>query len=147
MFRINHNLLLFLFLLSLVTLVSCNDDNVSSDDFGIFSSQDTDVAIMNGTIGSDTPEHWDNFISEFPTTNKIIMKNCPGSEDDAANLQAARKIRTHGVEIHLPADAEIASGAVDLFLAGITRTREAGSKIGVHSWSDGSRDATRNTNY
>jgi len=43
----------------------------------------------------------------------------------------------------LPADAVIASGAVDLFLAGTTRTRAAGSKIGVHSWSDGgSKEAT-----
>jgi len=142
MLKTNYNSLLFLFLISLVSLVSCNDDNVSTDDFGIFSSQDATVAIMNGTIGSDTPEHWDNFIAEFPSTNRIVMKDCPGSEDDAANLEAARKIRNHGVEIHLPSDAEIASGAVDLFLAGITRTRDAGSKIGVHSWSDGSNDAT-----
>jgi len=142
MVKSTHNLLLGLFLISLVSLVSCNDDNVSSDDFGIFSSQDSSVAIMNGTIGSNTPEHWDNFIAENPSITKIIMKNCPGSEDDTANLQAARKIRNRAVEIHLPADAEIASGAVDLFLAGITRTREAGSKIGVHSWSDGSSDAT-----
>ena len=31
---------------------------------------------------------------------------------------------------------------MDLFLAGTTRTREAGSQIGVHSWSDGRNEAT-----
>ena len=97
---------------------------------------------MNGVIGSNTPQHWENFIAAFPNTKTIIMKNCPGSEDDTANLNAARKIKNHGVTIHLPADAEIASGAVDLFLAGDVRTREAGSQIGVHSWSDGENEAT-----
>ncbi len=128
--------------ISLVTASCKKENNVLSTEYGIFSSQDANTAIMNGVIGSNTPTHWDNFIAAFPNTNKMIMKNCPGSEDDTANLKASRKIRLQGLAIHLPADAEIASGAVDLFLAGTTRTREAGSKIGVHSWSDGSNDAT-----
>ena len=128
----------FLFLIGILAFASsCKKDEIASTDFGIFSTQDANTAIMNGLIGSNTPKQWENFIAANPNTNKIIMKNCPGSEDDTANLEAARKIRQQGVAIHLPADAEIASGAVDLFLAGTTRTREAGSRIGVHSWSDG----------
>jgi len=123
-------------------LVLISSLTIFSSDYGIFSSQDANTAFMNGVIGSNTPAHWDNFIAAFPNTNKIIMRDCPGSEDDEANLQAARKIHNNNLTIHLPADAEIASGAVDLFLAGTTRTREAGSKIGVHSWSDGNNDAT-----
>ena len=53
----------------------------------------------------------------------MIMKLCPGSDDDEANLEAARKSKTtKTLRFHLPADAEIASGAVDFFLAGTTRT-------------------------
>ncbi len=123
-------------------LSSCEKDNISDTDFGIFSSQNEEVVIMNGEIDSDTPQYWDNYIAAFPNTNRMIMKLCPGSSDDEANLIAARKIRMQNIAIHLPADAEIASGAVDLFLAGTTRTRESGSLIGVHSWSDGDNDAT-----
>ena len=135
---------IFLFLIGILAFTSsCKKEEVLATDFGVFSTQDANTAIMNGVIGSNTPKHWDNFIAANPNTTKIIMKNCPGSEDDTANLEAARKIRQQGVAIHLPADAEIASGAVDLFLAGTTRTREAGSKIGVHSWSDGgNKEAT-----
>lgn len=128
--------------LTVLFCISCKEENIGPNDYGIFSSQDQQTAIMQGEIGSNTPKHWDNFIAAFPNTQKIIMKNCPGSSDDEANLEAARKVRLKNIAIHLSADAEIASGAVDFFLAGTTRTREGGSKIGVHSWSDGRSDAT-----
>lgn len=136
--------LTFLFLVGILAFTSsCKKEEVLATDFGIFSIQDANTAIMNGVIGSNTPKHWDNFIVANPDINKMIMKDCPGSEDDEANLQAARKVRQQGIAIHLSADAEIASGAVDLYLAGTTRTRESGSKIGVHSWADGgSNEAT-----
>ncbi|MFK7908517.1 MAG: hypothetical protein AB8B69_25520 [Chitinophagales bacterium] len=133
---------LFFFLIgSLIAFTSC-DKEIEATDFGIFSSQDANTVIMNGVIDGNTPQYWSNYIAVFPDTDKMIMRDCPGSDDDEANLKAARQIRTQGVDIHLPANAEIASGAVDLFLAGTKRTREAGSKIGVHSWSDGQNDAT-----
>ena len=133
----------FFFLIGILALsTSCKKDNISPTDYGIFSSQDANTAIMNGVIGTNTPQHWDNFVAAFPDVSTLIMQDCPGSENDEANLVASRKIRTQNITIHLPADAEIASGAVDMFLAGTTRTRESGSKIGVHSWSDGNNDAT-----
>jgi hypothetical protein len=132
---------ILVFLVSTVFFSSCKKD-VGPNDYGIFSSQDEKTAIMSGVIGSNTPQHWDNFIAAFPSTDKIIMKDCPGSEDDVANLEAARKVKTKNLTIHLPSDAEIASGAVDFYLAGAIRTREAGSKIGVHSWGAGSNSAT-----
>lgn len=128
----------FFLLIGILTLTSsCKVEKILATDYGIFSAQDADIAIMDGVIDSNTPIHWENFIAANPNTAKLIMKDCPGSDDDEANLEAARKIRQQGLTIHLPADAIIASGAVDLFLAGTTRTRAAGSKIGVHSWADG----------
>ncbi|MGB1242226.1 MAG: hypothetical protein ACPG49_06875 [Chitinophagales bacterium] len=135
-----HIFLIFL-TLSLVTFSSC-DKEISSTDFGIFSAQNDSTVVMNGVIDENTPQYWENYISMFPRTNQMIMKDCPGSDDDESNLRVARKVRQQNLSIHLPANAEIASGAVDFFLAGTSRTREAGSKIGVHSWSDGKNDAT-----
>jgi len=136
---------IFIVLTIAIIFTGCNDDHVTANDFGIFSSQDEETVIINGLIDDDIAIYWDNYVAAFPNTNKMIMKDCPGSTDDIANWQAARKIRTQGVAIHLPADAEIASGAVDLFLSGTTRTRDAGSKIGVHAWSDG--DDNEATDY
>lgn len=142
MTKLKFQALLAILLVGVLTFGSCDKNKVSPNDYGIFSSQDATTAIMNGVIGSRTPQHWDNFIAAFPETNTLIMRECPGSEDDEANLEVARTVRTSDLTIHLPAEAEIASGAVDFFLAGTTRTREAGSRIGVHSWSDGNREAT-----
>ena len=136
----NSILIYVLPLLFLSAFSSCKKD--TQGDFGIFSTQDDLTAIMNGVIDSSTPNQWDNYIAAFPNTNKIIMKNCPGSDDDTANLIAARKVRSQNLAIHLPSDSEIASGAVDFFFAGTSRTRETGSRIGVHSWSDGENEAT-----
>jgi len=124
-------------LLTVILFSACDKGNVGNDNYGIFTSQDEETVIMNGLIDSDIPEYWSNYIADFPQTNQMILKDCPGSTDDIANWEAARSIRNYGLTTHLPADAIIASGAVDLFLAGTSRTREAGSQIGVHAWEDG----------
>ena len=41
----------------------------------------------------------------------------------------------------MQSDSRIYSGGVDLFLAGVHRNMERGAVIGVHSWSDGRKDA------
>ena len=48
-----------------------------------------------------------------------------------------RRVRAEprSLATHLPKEGEIASGGTDFFLAGHERTLEAGSRIGVHSWS------------
>ena len=139
-FKAVSNPILIVFAFILIAATGCQKDDIAPDDFGVFSSEDEQTVIMDGVIDSDIIEYWDNYIAAFPNTNQMIMKDCPGSSDDAANLETARKIRAAGIDIHLPAEAEIASGAVDLFLAGVNRTREAGSKIGVHSWANGNGD-------
>lgn len=142
MTKFRFHLLFVALITGVLFSTSCDKDNVSPADYGIFSSQDATTAVMNGVIGSNTPQHWTNFITAFPETTHLIMKDCPGSMDDEANLQVARQVRMKDLSVHLPADAEIASGAVDFYLAGTTRTRDTGSRIGVHSWSDGNQEAT-----
>lgn len=135
MHKIRTNIAFFVF--TVIIFAACNKSDIAIDDYGIFSYKDEETVVVNGLIDSDIPTYWDNYISAFPETNRMIMKDCPGSTDDLANWDAARSIRTYDISIHLPADAIIASGAVDLFLSGTTRSRAVGSQIGVHAWADG----------
>jgi len=125
-----------------ILFIGCKKEKIKPEGYGIFSPLNATTVIMNGEIDTKTPHYWDNYIAKYPNTNKIIMKNCPGSSNDEANLTAARKVKKQNVSIHLPANAVIASGAVDFFLAGTERSREEGSKIGVHAWSDGKKEAS-----
>ncbi len=139
---IHKNYFFILLISSFIFTNCCKEGKISPSDYGIFSSQDETTAFMEGDINCKTPQYWKNYIAAFPNTTKIIMGNCPGSSDDEANVKVAKEVHAQNLTIHLPATAEIASGAVDFFLAGTTRTREAGSKIGVHSWSGGGKKAT-----
>ncbi len=56
-------------------------------------------------------------------------------------IALAYEVRARGLNTRLLATSEIDSGGVDLFLAGVERTMEDGAHIGVHSWSDGFKDA------
>ena len=71
----------------------------------------------------------------------IVLTAISGSLDDEATFKLGRYIRKHRLNTHLLANSVIASGGVDLFCAGEHRTIEEGAKLGVHSWSDGSKDA------
>lgn len=74
------------------------------------------------------------FIRDNPQVETLVFKSMPGTQDTVANTALARFIRREGLATHLEGDSMIASGAVDLFIAGQTRTMECGARIGVHSW-------------
>ncbi|MEM7032584.1 MAG: alpha/beta hydrolase [Chloroflexota bacterium] len=108
------------------------------DDYTPASFQvDGDQAVMTGVIDGTTPEEVQLLIDDYPNVTTIIMQHVEGSADDEANLIAARLIRQHGFDTHVPADGLIASGGVDFFLAGVERTADSGAKLGVHSWATG----------
>ncbi len=133
--KIKIHLIQFLIFCIILATSSCAVED--QGEFGIFSTEDGISAEMNGEITSSTPSDWANIIDEFPAIEMLTMRDCPGSSDDEANLQVAREMRFQDLHIHLDFDSEIASGAVDMFFAGTRRTRDSGSKIGVHSWADG----------
>ncbi|MCH2223942.1 MAG: hypothetical protein MK066_04165 [Crocinitomicaceae bacterium] len=111
--------------------------------YGIFHVKkgETNVATMDGTIGGRTEKHFDRLIKDYPELEVIVLGNCPGSKNDDVNLKVSKKIYDAGINTYLNADSEIASGAVDLFLAGNKRTIVSGAKIGVHSWSGDGKEA------
>lgn len=105
-------------------------------------SVDGDVATMTGAIKGSTPQTVAELLEQHPDLTQIVLLDVPGSLDDVSNLQAARMVRDAGLDTHVPADGEIASGGVDFFCAGVNRTAEAGARFGVHSWGGGGLDGS-----
>ena len=77
-----------------------------------------------------------------PEVTTLVLTACPGSIDDETLVQIGRMVRSRGLNTHLLGNSVIASGAVDLFLAGVSRTMERGAVLGVHSWADMEYTAT-----
>lgn len=74
-----------------------------------------------------------NLVRDHPEVDTLVLKNMPGTKDVDTNLKIARNIRKAGLKTHLERNSFIASGAVDLFLAGTERTMACGAIIGVHT--------------
>ena len=137
--------LVFLFLAVSILFTACNNDdgtNLNDGQFGIFTAIDDNTIEMDGEIDRSTLNDFNRLIENYPNIKTINMKEVPGSLDDETNLQVALKVHELNISTHLLDNGLIASGGVDFFLAGTTRTKGENTMIGVHSWSDGSNDAT-----
>lgn len=137
---IRQSFLWSLFLVSCFLLSSCFE--VTDDTFGIFTVLDADVAEMNGVIGSSALVDYEEMLTTYPDINTINMREVDGSSDDEINLLVSKKVHDDNMAIHLMDNGLIASGGVDFFLAGTNRTMGSNTQIGVHSWSDGTNEAT-----
>lgn len=99
------------------------------------------LAYGNGYTDARSVGYAKRFFSNNPDVDTFVLQRMSGTQDADMNLRIARGIRARGLSTHLQSDSFIASGAVDLFLAGTQRTIDCGAKIGVHSWSTGLYDA------
>ncbi|HIP24166.1 MAG TPA: alpha/beta hydrolase [Rhodobacteraceae bacterium] len=105
-----------------------------------FEVQD-EMLHMNGEINSQTLGQFEAIIAANPQITTLVEWVVPGSMDDDTMIALAYRVRELGLNTHLASESAIYSGGVDLFLAGVERSMEAGAIIGVHSWSDGSKEA------
>jgi len=139
-------LLKFLFfvgvLSSLSFLFTACQESEDKTQFGIFKVLDSKTVEMDGEINRSTLNNFNRLIERYPNVDKINMMEVPGSSDDEINLLVSKKVHQNNINTHLMEDGLIASGGVDFYLAGITRTKGNNSQIGVHSWSDGTNEAT-----
>lgn len=104
--------------------------------FGIFKVLEDNTTIeMEGGVDTRAVDDFNKLLEQYPKVDTLNIKNCPGSLDDDANLKLSKKMHDKGIKTHLMDNGEIASGGVDLFLAGVERTRGSNTKIGVHAWS------------
>lgn len=104
--------------------------------YGPFHLVSADTVEMIGTVDSATPRQFAALLAAHPAVRRLVMVECPGSVDEAANHVLARAVRRAGLETVVPAGGSVRSGAVDLFLAGVRRRAAPSAEFGVHSWRD-----------
>ena len=104
--------------------------------FGPFRVLDPGRAALVDVTDERTPAQFEAMLRAYPGIALIEMIECPGTEDDRANLRLGRMIHTRGISTHVPAGGSVRSGGVELFLAGKTRIADPGSEFAVHSWAD-----------
>ena len=92
--------------------------------------------VMRGIIGPSTPYKVMELVMHYPEVTTIVMQEVPGSMDDDSCLRAARMVRAHGLNTHVPSDGSVESGGTDFFQSGVKRTCGKGAKFGIHSWGD-----------
>lgn len=141
---INTSLKSLLFILPILCFLACENDGGSAmkTKFGIFELIDNNTVQMDGEINSLSLANFNELIDSNPNINLINMIEVSGSSDDDVNLQVSQKVHELDIAIHLMDNGLIASGGVDFFLAGITRTKGINTQIGVHAWSDEINEAT-----
>lgn len=110
--------------------------SLQGEAFGPFRVLDGTRAALVDTTDSSTPRQFAAMIARYPGIATIEMVECPGTEDDSANLALGRMIRARRIATHVPAGGSVRSGAVELFLAGATRRIDDGAEFAVHSWRD-----------
>jgi hypothetical protein len=137
---------LFAICSTLVVLNSCDgdddygyNDNYDQHDFPPFYvSDDHRSATLDGTIDSNSFSQFSQMLNEHPEIEVILFDVAPGSFNDDVTFQIGRRIRDLNLDTRITDNGIIASGAVDLFLAGNNRTRGFNTSIAVNSWVDSS---------
>ncbi len=104
--------------------------------YGPFVVTSATSAAMMGSTDSASPAQFDAMLRDFPALATLQLVEAPGTSNDIANLEVGRRIREAGIATHVPSGGSVRSGAVELFLAGETRTMEQGAQFAVHSWLD-----------
>ena len=104
--------------------------------FGPFRVLDASRAALVAETDERTPAQFAAMIQAFPGIAVLELVECPGTEDDRANLKLGRMIRARGILTHVPDGGSVRSGGVELFLAGVRHTAAPGAEFAVHAWAD-----------
>ena len=104
--------------------------------YGPFRVLAGERAALVDVTDAASPAQFAAMLRDYPALTTLEMVECPGTEDDRANLAIGRMIRAAGIATHVPAGGSVRSGAVELFLAGAVRRIDDGAEFAVHSWID-----------
>ncbi|HET9630222.1 MAG TPA: alpha/beta hydrolase [Novosphingobium sp.] len=113
--------------------------------YGPFRVLDDGRAALVGLTDERSPGAFLVMLANHPGITTLEMVECPGTEDDRANLRLGRLIRARGLVTHVPPGGSVRSGAVELFLAGVHHRAEPGAEFAVHAWAD--EDGREATDY
>lgn len=97
---------------------------------------------VSGVSCDGSPQAFNQMYKSNPQVKNLYLGDIEGSIDDVANLELGGLIRKLGLETTVDSRSHITSGGVDLFASGLKRNWSSGAKIGVHSWSDGTKDGS-----
>lgn len=106
--------------------------------YGPFRVVDARHVALVDVTDSRSPAQFAALLNDWPAIAELEMIECPGTEDDLANLRLGRMIRARGIATRVPNGGSVRSGAVELFLAGARRYADSGAEFAVHSWLDDS---------
>lgn len=104
--------------------------------YGPFRVLDRGRAALVDVTDGASPASFAAMLRDFPDIATLEMLDCPGTDDDRANLALGRMIRARGIATHVPDGGSVRSGAVELFLAGVRRAADPGAEFAVHAWQD-----------
>ena len=104
--------------------------------YGPFRVLDSGRAALVDATNERSPGQFTAMLHAFPGIKTIEMIECPGTDDDRANLRLGMMIHARGLTTHVPEGGSVRSGAVELFLAGTSHLAEPGAEFAVHSWAD-----------
>ncbi|MDT0506667.1 hypothetical protein [Novosphingobium sp. MMS21-SN21R] len=104
--------------------------------FGPFEVLDGTRAALVAETDSYSPADFSKMLRAYPGIRVLEMADCPGTVDDFANLRLGRMIRAQGIATHVPDHGSVRSGAVELFLAGASRSAAPDASFVVHAWID-----------
>ena len=104
--------------------------------YGPFRVLDDNRVALVGETDAESPRWFGVMMRRHPELAQLDMVECPGTQDDIANLKLGRMIRTFGLATYVPRRGSVRSGAVELFLAGTAREIADGAEFAVHSWMD-----------
>jgi hypothetical protein len=104
--------------------------------FGPFRVIDATHAALVDVTDERSPGAFAAMLRAYPGIAVLEMVDCPGTEDDQANLRLGRMIRAGGIATNVPAGGSVRSGAVELFLAGKRRSADRAAEFAVHAWMD-----------
>ncbi len=104
--------------------------------FGPFRVLDDGRAALVAETDSATPTQFAAMLRAYPGIATLEMVECPGTEDDRANLKLGRMLHARGIATHVPDGGSVRSGGVELFLAGVRHTAAPRAEFAVHSWAD-----------
>ncbi len=113
--------------------------------YGPFRVLDAGRAALVDVTDARSPAQFEAMLKAYPGIALIEMVDCPGTEDDRANLRLGRMIHARGIATHVPRGGSVRSGGVELFLAGTRRIADEGSEFAVHAWED--EDGREATDY
>ena len=104
--------------------------------YGPFRVLDARTVALVDITDSRAPAQFSAMLAAYPEISVLSFIEAPGTHDDLANFRVARMVREHGIATRVPEGGSVRSGAVELFLAGITREIAADSTFAVHGWMD-----------